>query len=248
MNGPALVVSLHDVSPRTQKPCTEILEQLRALGVPRCSLLVIPDHHHGGHFLQDPGFCQWLCERSRQGHEVVIHGYYHQRQRQPRESLLQKLTTRIYTADEGEWFDLGKQDAQSLYRRAQEDFAQLGLAPKGFIAPAWLLSAPAEEALRESGCTYTTRLGSISDFVSNRVFASQSLVWSVRSAWRRGASRVWNQWLFQRLSSHGLIRISLHPVDVGHEGIWRQIRALVTESIAKRAPMTYEDWLTGQSV
>src|SRR4051794_40564674 len=78
MSGRALVISLHDVSPQTRAACAEILAQLAVLGVPRCSLLVIPDHHRRGHFLADAGCVTWLRVQAAAGHELVMHGYFHQ--------------------------------------------------------------------------------------------------------------------------------------------------------------------------
>ena len=76
----ALVVSIHDVSPHTRAECEEIFAQLRELGLKSCSWLVVPDHHHRGHFLDDPDFCAWLCALEDADNEIVIHGYYHQRE------------------------------------------------------------------------------------------------------------------------------------------------------------------------
>ena len=244
--GRALVVSLHDVSPRTRGECAEILGELAALGVPRCSLLVIPDHHRRGHFLAAAECAAWLRAQAAAGHELVMHGYHHERVRRAGESVGAKLTTRIYTADEGEFFDLDRARAAALVEKARGEFRQLGVEPAGFIAPAWLLSAEAEVALRELGCAYTTRLGSVVDLQGGRVFKSQSLVWSVRSAWRRQMSRAWNGLLFRALAANPLLRISIHPVDLRHPQIWRQIRALVTRALADREPLTYHAWLTRQ--
>ena len=242
----ALVVSLHDVSPQTRVECAEILAELAGLGVAKCSLLVIPDHHRRGHFLADAECCAWLRAQAQAGHELVMHGYYHERKRRAGESVAAKLTTRFYTANEAEFYDIGHDAAKVLVERAREDFRQLGVEPQGFIAPAWLLSTEAVVPLLELGCGYTTRLGGVVDFKSGRVFHSQSLVWSVRSAWRRQASRVWNPLLFHRLAANPLLRISIHPVDLQHAQIWRQIRALITRALADREPLTYHDWLTRQ--
>ncbi len=244
----ALVVSLHDVSPQTRGECAEILAELAALGVGKCSLLVIPDHHRRGHFLADAECAAWLRAQAAAGHELVMHGYHHQRARRDGESMGAKLTTRLYTADEGECYDMDRAEAIGLVRQAREDFRDLGVEPAGFIAPAWLLSAEAEAALRELGCGYTTRLGSVVDLQSGRVFKSQSLVWSVRSAWRRQVSLAWNALLARRLAANPLLRISIHPVDLRHPQIWRQIRDIITRALADREPLTYHEWLTHQRV
>ena len=239
----AVVVSIHDVSPRTRPACERILAEVGALGVGACSLLVIPDHHQRGHFLEDAAFCTWLGGLARCGHEAVMHGYFHQRTRRDGETPVAKVTTRFYTAGEGEFYDIDREAARSLVSRAREEFRGIGLDPRGFIAPAWLLGAEAEAALRDLGVEYTTRLGSVLDLRSSTAHRSQSLVWSVRSAWRRATSRGWNAFLFKRLAVHPLLRIAIHPVDIGHPAIWRQIRVLVTRAIADRKALTYQAWL-----
>jgi predicted deacetylase len=63
----ALIVSLHDVSPLTYAACMRIMPEFEALGVSRMSLLVIPDHHHRGHFAADSEFCDWLRAQAAGG-------------------------------------------------------------------------------------------------------------------------------------------------------------------------------------
>ena len=240
-------MSLHDVSPRTREASSIILEALADQGVPHCSLLVIPDHHQRGHFLADADFCAWLRDQAKRGHEIVIHGYFHQRRRREGESARTKFTTRLYTADEGEFHDLDRESARTLVLKAREECEKLGLAPTGFIAPAWLLNREAEDVLRELGVKYTTRLGSVLDLQTGTTHRSQSLVWSVRSGWRRQMSLAWNAFLFRRLESRGLLRISIHPVDLDHATIWKQIRALVARALADREAVTYDAWLRRQT-
>lgn len=240
----ALVVSLHDVSPKTRTACETILAELAALGLHHCSLLVVPDHHGAGNFLEDKGFCEWLQKQSQAGHEIVIHGYYHLRSRRTMEGLRTIFATRVYTADEGEFYDLDKAMALKLVTRAQEEFAQIGLKPDGFIAPAWMLGPEAAEAIKEHGCEYTTHLGDIEDLRSGKKYNSQSLVWSVRSLWRRVVSLGWNAFLYRFLSSNPLLRISIHPVDLKYVVVWRQIRGLIALAIKDRAQFTYERWIT----
>ena len=115
-----LVVSIHDVSPLTREAAEKILVELEALGVSRFSLLVIPDHHCKGHVLDDPEFCQWLKRRADSGDEVVLHGYHHRRDMRARETLRDKLTTRYYTAGEGEFFDIAGADALRIISQARQ--------------------------------------------------------------------------------------------------------------------------------
>src|SRR5438270_13044054 len=96
-----LVVSLHDVSPHTWEPCRQILGELKRAGVSRASLLVIPDRHQRGNFLQHSAFCGWLKREVTAGSEAVLHGYHHRRTSRAGESWPQRWITRTYTAREG---------------------------------------------------------------------------------------------------------------------------------------------------
>lgn len=239
----ALVVSLHDVSPLTLEPCQEIITRLEAIGLSHCSLLVIPHHHRQQHLLDSAACGQWLQERHRKGDEIVLHGYYHRRDRKLEETLRDRITTRIYTADEGEFYDIAGADALRLAGDGRQELRRLGLHPKGFIAPAWLLGDQAEKAIAMLGFDYTTRLRTIIDLAEGRTYASQSLVWSVRSFLRRRVSLRWNRSLFKRLQNAPLMRVGIHPVDIAHPAIWRQIEELIQRALADRVPLTYERWV-----
>jgi predicted deacetylase len=219
----------------------EILDDLAAAGVSRTSLLVIPNHHHKAPMLEDAGFCRWLGEMAVLGHEVVLHGYYHQRP--VGGEWRHRVVTEYYTAGEGEFFDLTEMEADWRLRKGLEEFSEAGLHPTGFIAPAWLLGENAERAVKSAGFAYTTRLKNFKDLASGRENSSQSLVWSVRAAWRRIASVWWNQSLAGRLIGNPLFRVGLHPPDWDHPAIREQVERLIAAALAGREVMTYEDWL-----
>jgi predicted deacetylase len=241
----SLVVSIHDVSPRTVASTRAILAELKAMGLDRYSLLIIPDHHRKGHFLADNAFCDWLREQAAAGQEIVIHGYYHQRPQKAGESARDKFMTRFYTANEGEFYDISREQARALVAQAREEFVRQGIDPHGFIAPAWLLSPEAEQALAELGLRFTTRIGGVIDLSKGETHPSQSMVYSVRSAWRRQVSLWWNATLYRRLAANPLLRVGIHPVDYQHPAIWKQIREKIQAALRTREATTYEGFLAG---
>jgi predicted deacetylase len=242
----SIVVSLHDVAPSSQQVATTILSELGRLGVRICSLLVVPDYHHEGLFTADRQFVSWLRGLEAEGHEIVIHGYFHERPRRPRETLRDKFLTRFYTQHEGEFYDLDYDEALRRIARARDEFRTHGLKPRGFVAPAWLLGDEAERAACDAQMEYTTRLGTVCDLRSGNVFPARTLVYSVETNWRRGLSRTWNAALFRFLKSKPLLRISIHPPDYFHPAIWRQILALITATTGVRTATTYRDWIAEQ--
>ena len=240
----ALVVSIHDVSPATQQRTEEILRDLKTSGIPRTSLLVIPDHHHRGLVSDNAAFSEWLKAACAEGNEAVLHGYYHIRKNRDTDGPVKRLITRSYTAGEGEFLDLEKDAARQLLDRGRTAVESCGVRVPGFIAPAWLLGVEAEQAVREAGFQYTTRIASVSDFLTGNVYRSRSQVWSVRAGWRRACSLAWNSLLFEKTLAAPLARIGIHPPDWDHPRIREQILRLTGNALAGREPMTYEVWLS----
>jgi uncharacterized protein len=220
-----------------------MLEDLAEVGVPVTSLLVIPDHHHRGRIDQDGEFASWFREQVAKGHEAVLHGYHHLRPRRAGEGITTRLMTRHYTAGEGEFHDLSHGEAMQLLGQGKEALSGCGVTFGGFIAPAWLLGSEAERAAREEGFSYTTRIGSVIDLNNGRSFASRSMVYSVRSAWRRGVSLVWNEGLYRALKKTPLLRIGLHPPDWDHPAIRNHVLLCLRSAVASRDVTTYGEWL-----
>ncbi|HEV2096282.1 MAG TPA: polysaccharide deacetylase family protein [Chthoniobacterales bacterium] len=244
----ALVVSLHDVAPATVEASRKMLSTLSRLGVRVTSLLVVPDYHRQGRSVEDPAFVAWLRAMQADGHEVVIHGYFHMRPRQGDENWRAKFITRFYTQDEGEFHDLSYEEAFARITRARDEFAEARVPTHGFIAPAWLLSAAGEKAARAAGMQYTTRLASVRDLVTGRETRARSLVYSARNAWRRNLSLCWNKTLCTALGAAPLVRLSIHPCDIRHHQIWMQITRFAEKLASERRATTYYDWVRERRV
>jgi uncharacterized protein len=242
----SLVVSIHDVAPSNRAVVQQVITALGHSGVRVCSLLVVPDYHHEGRASEDRQFVSWLRDLEAAGHEIVIHGYFHERERRTHETMQTQFFTRFYTASEGEFYDLDYNEALHRITHARDEFRAIGLKPHGFVAPAWLLSADAERAARDADLEYTTRLRTVRDLRSGEDFPAQSIVYSVRDQWRRAASRGWNATLFRFLKSRPLLRVSIHPPDFSHPAIWRQVVDLIEKAVPTRAVTTYQDWIAEQ--
>ena len=193
--------------------------------------------------MDDPDFVRWLRNLEAAGHEIVIHGYFHQRPSRKDEPLRARFLTRCYTRQEGEFFDLDYDEAHRRITEARAKFATAGLTPRGFIAPAWLLGADAERAVADADLEYTTRLTTICDLRTGETISARSLVYSVSEAWRRATSLCWNGALARLMTDAPLLRLGIHPPDLTHPEIWRQITRIVQTEAETRAATTYRDWI-----
>jgi predicted deacetylase len=242
----SFVVSVHDVAPDTRETSGKIITALKDAGVRTASLLVVPNYHRQGSATGDAAFVSWLRDLEARGYEIVIHGYFHQRPRRSNERITEKFVTRIYTRDEGEFFDLDYEEAFARITKARDEFKAARLSPLGFVAPAWLLSAEGERAARDAGMQYTTRIDSVLDLLTGEREPTRALVYSVQSGWRRIMSLGWNAALARSLEMRELARLSIHPPDFAEPKIRGQILQFIERFVRTRNATTYGDWIGSQ--
>jgi len=242
---PGAVISIHDVRPGNRMVVERMLCDLAQRGARHVSLLIIPNWHRCDFAFSDPSFCAWLLQMRECGHELILHGYYHERVSTRRLTPAESLIARHYTAGEGEFFDVDMETARNLIAKGLCEWeAAFGTAPAGFIAPAWLLGRESLKALRTFPFEYTTLLTGVLDLQHNVFFPSRSLVYSVRAAWRRICSLAWNSLLMRRIKRCPLVRLGLHPPDWEHSTIRAHALQMASRMLAKRPAITYHEWLT----
>jgi uncharacterized protein len=241
-----LIVSLHDAHPGSHAQIAEQVAFLAGYGIARSSILVVPEFHHGGLVTKDPSFCDDVSAWQAGGHELVLHGYYHDRAEAAPDTFSNFYWTRLYTAGEAEFLDLSREAARSRLELGRMLFKTLGWRATGFVAPAWLMATGLTNLLAEMGFAYTTRVGEIIPLLPglNRLKSSQSLCYSTRAGWRRFASALWNKYLYRRLRDTDLVRLSLHPRDLEFPLMRRQIDQILRASLKRGfQPTTYGDYV-----
>lgn len=230
----SLCVVLHDVAPATQAACDRVLRAVREVADLPLTLLAVPRYHCEP---STPAFAEWLGERIVEGHELALHGYTHQDDGTPH-GLVDQLRRRHLTRGQGEFCDLTMTEATRRLTAGVRWFARMGLVPRGFIAPAWLMSLGTWEALRWMDLSYTCTLRRLVLMPERRYITSQALVYSTDSAWRRQACIAWNAALAATLRGNPLLRLELHPNDADHPSVRRSWQGLLEAQLADRRPST----------
>lgn len=244
--GRSVLLVLHDVAPETWPDYQPFVEAVDALGQIPMTLLVVPDFHKRNALEQDAGFRRVMERRLVRGGELALHGYFHADDGPPPRSPGEYFMRRIYTW-EGEFYGLSEAQALQRLEAGVELFQRLDWPLSGFVAPAWLMSEGTRQALRQLPLHYTSdpqHLYRLPDFTPVN---APGLVWSARSAWRRGLSRAVSALHERRMSEASTLRLGLHPVDMRHafsRNYWLDtLQRLLTEG---RIPMTKMTWLASR--
>ncbi len=235
-------IVLHDVAPVTLPPLRRFVADLEAcLGGLPCSWLVVPYYHRQQHIAASPALRHCLDTRLGAGDELWLHGYTHLDEGPPAAGLAEWWWRRHYTAGEGEFLALDQREASRRLARGLATFAALGWSPAGFVAPAWLLGAPARAALAAGPLPHTALRTRLLDLAHARELPTFGLTFSVRSALRRGVSHLWLRRLRARLLQAPRVRLEVHPADLDYPSVrafWLQTIAALCQThrpVRKRA-------------
>lgn len=243
----SVLLVLHDVAPHNWADYRPFVEAVDALGTVPVTWLVVPDFHHRDALSTQGDFRRLLDRRLERGDELALHGYFHSDDQPPPRTPKEWFMRRIYT-HEGEFYQLPQAQALERIRAGIEVFRRNDWPLHGFVAPAWLMSQGTRDALRQLPLNYTSdpqHLYRLPDF--SRVDAP-GLVWSARSSWRRGLSKLVSDRREQRWRNAQVIRLGLHPVDMRHDFSRRYwIETLQRLLDAGRTPQTKVAWLAAHT-
>jgi predicted deacetylase len=218
-------VSLHDVAPATLRDCRETLAFLAEQGIGPVALLVVPDYHGGGRADRDEQFRGFLRERAAHGDEIVLHGFIHQDTAAPGRGLRDWLERRMLADGEAEFARLDHDAARTRILRGLAVLRAAGWHPRGFVAPAWIMSPGTQEVLESLPLDYYATRDYVVP-VRGPPIPAPSLVVSTRSAWRRGLSQAWNRTRLSHRQRMPVLRAALHPRDLRYPemaALWRSL-------------------------
>lgn len=231
-----LCVSVHDVAPATWAACQNVLAAVREVAEVPLTLLVVPVYR-GQCSAIAHGFEAAMSEQLACGHELALHGYFHQDLGVP-ESIVDWYRRRVYTASEGEFWDLGEDEASQRLLLGEQWFRSNQWPLAGFVPPAWLMGPAAWKAVRRCPTIqYVTTFRAIFDLQAGDSQHAPCLTFSARKAWRRAASVQWAR-LFPRHRAAPLLRFALHPHDASYPELKRAWQCRLEQLLRDRQPVT----------
>ena len=245
VSGPNLLLSIHDVSPRSEDAVLRLRELVEQSGGGRSlALLVVPNHWGDAPIRADSRFATRLRGWAEQGDEIFLHGWFH------RDSLVHaraadRWRARWLTAGEGEFMGLSRSESTRLLRDGRSLLEDItGRAVAGFVAPAWLYGSGARAALGELEFPLAEDHWRVWHPPTGAVLARGPVItWATRSRSREASSLAWAALARRALAPSAVVRIGVHPGDIESAPVRASIAATVAQFAARRRQGRYGDLL-----
>ena len=236
-----LLASIHDVGPKFEGQVEILVDAIeRHVGEAKFAMLVVPDHWDEAPLSAAPAFQGKLRRWADTGVEIFLHGWRH-RDDAPAKGFAQKHMT----AGEGEFSGLSKADASARIsdgRKIVEDV--IGRPVAGFIAPAWLYSPGALDAVRDAGFALAEDHMKVWQPTSGNVVARGPVItWASRSPGRIRSSLMVAAAARMLPQALPTARIAVHPGDVAVPELLRSIDATFSRFASTHVPSRYADLL-----
>jgi predicted deacetylase len=248
---PALLVSLHDVSPLTVDACVDAVAMLDEVGIRAGDLTVFVIPHHEGKTTIDAHAptVRFLRGLADSGACLAMHGLTH---RMPGRAFSPAGIIRAHVFARGQG-ELYKSDAADAQRRLDDGAAVLrraGLddATRAFVPPAWQLSRAARQVVEQAGFEFFELFGGIvpgAEQHRGALRARRLIGWGSLNAVEAAATAIWAS--AQSLRPPADTRLAIHPADMRRPGQTRAVRRVLERMLPRMRAMSYRAYLQAQA-
>jgi predicted deacetylase len=233
-----LLVSIHDVSPKFEGEIDRLASVIESTtGASRFAMLVVPDFWGEAPIARDRAFQRRLRDWAAAGVEMFVHGWSH------RDPNPQGFGAMHMTAGEGEFSALDRAEALRRMLEARNVVENaIGRPAAGFVAPAWLYSQGARDALAEAGFALAEDHLRVWHPPSGRALARGPVItWATRTPLRKASSLLAAAALRRLLAPFPAVRLAVHPADTRHPTTMASIEKSLKILLRRRRPAHYSE-------
>ena len=241
----SLICCVHDVTPRHFARLRAIDALLKHVGLQgKYSMLVVPDFWNQWDLKDHPQFSQWIRARMREGVEILLHGYNHQDETQYNSSRkIERWKATHMTAKESEFLGLSYSEAVQKLENGQQKLEQeFGIRATGFVAPAWLYSKGAKQALSDQGFFIAENQFHVWNPVTKEILNRTPVIsYASRTKSKIATSLLWSRLALHLLKRTKLVRFAIHPHDLDSFLLQTEILRALKKLTLRRKPIFYRD-------
>ncbi|NMC71956.1 MAG: glycosyltransferase [Myxococcales bacterium] len=247
----AMTVEIHDVSPATRVEVERLRAELEAIGVDRGTLLVVPRYEDASGVVwdlrDDAVLGEWLRARCREGWEVVQHGLTHRASGPPPADPLAAWWRDRVARGQDEFAELSEGEARARLLEGRAILRACGLSADGFVAPVWRQSPGTRRALQALDFRFTAGLGHVRRLSGDtRPFRCPALTFAAGDPLVDLGKRAAMLGAEVGAVARPLLRVALHPEDLGHPGLLEHVLGRIRGLLRHRRLVTYAEWLAEQ--
>jgi predicted deacetylase len=239
---PALLVSIHDVSPLTLEASRRAVALVESEGVPAraLTLMVIPRHEDRAPLDRHVPTCEWLRKLVDSGATLAMHGLTHRMEGRAWDPWRWALA-KGFARGQGEFL---LSDSNEFARRLDASraiFRRAGLdeALSGFVPPAWLLSKAARIEVGRSGFAFHERFSGI---VCRDVVRARRLIgFGSLTGIEARSTAAFGRWQAARAPAD--TRFAIHPADLARPSTVHAIRLILGAVRDRLNALSYADYL-----
>jgi len=241
-NSNKIIISFHDFHAGSMEIYDEFYSILSQMGLNRISVLAVPQMHFGEPLTKNSRAAKWLLRMQDIGNDICLHGFYH-KVNIVTGGILSQITGNFYTNREGEFFNIDALQAREKLSRGLEIFDKIGISPRGFTPPAWLISKDALSEVKNFGFDYITTYKGVNLLKKNIDIKAPVIVLSSRGVFRRFLSKNWLNIAGNLFNDTETLRFALHPVDLIHKDIKDLVIKTFGYLAEKRTSINYQNLL-----
>lgn len=208
VRSPALLLSLHDVTPETLEETGALLTLLDRFGLGPVRLLVVPGRDWTARQIAVLG--RW----QRDGHELVGHGWHHRAA--ATRGWRHRLHSVLISRGVAEHLALDADGIEALIVECHAWFVDNGLgAPHLYVPPAWAMGPISKRRLQDLPFLHYEVLSGIIDAASGRFNLLPLVGFEADTIWRALLLRLSNAVNVSVARRFGFpLRIAIHPHDL----------------------------------
>lgn len=236
-----VVVSIHDVCPDTLPEVRWLLDRLNEMHLRPRSLLVIPWSRGTDDLTRFPDLCDILLDEVRQGSEIVLHGYTHQRADALRGPYMTRARAALFAHSVAEFVSIPWTEQRARLLAGRAALAAIGVKPVGFCPPGWLYTHELPDLLREQGFHFLVDMVRVVDVRTQRVIATPCAGYVGAGPVHEALVGLFTSFLAPWRARSAVVSVFLHPQHAPHRAACARTLRHLAVLLSERKPVTYGD-------
>jgi hypothetical protein len=236
-----IAVALHGIEPQTFERCALIRDWLDDHGIERATLLVTParDLHPVGE--RSPAMVDWLAERRHLGDSIAQHGF--QNNGAPVQGSARRVLARAQLQEGAEFVGLDARETRSAVHAGWRVMKLAGIAPDGFVAPAYAYTDALRAALgqRFQWWAGLLRVHSPSPPGTRRARGPLAPAWSLAAPGCVNSALAPSLVRLGAALPTSTLRLDIHPAYLQSTRHMLALEWVLSRAGGRRAAVTYRD-------